>query len=195
MSHPVPERVKKSVRLDIRAIAIISDYAAKHGCNETDALNRLILATQEPPMSHPLPSTATHELLVDRVLALETQMLVVIDRLNYYPIALPDPSKDFGLRPMEPVAIDSKISPESSFISDKAGISTSEFTQYVEPLLRAYSSGGYYFRFDWLEQSELKPTLQELAKLLGFINQPIRVDGKSIRVYLNRHYCLQSMYT
>ena len=212
MSHPLPERVKKSVRLDIQAIAIISDYAAKHGCNETDALNRLILATQEPAMSHPplitshplietshpLPPTATHELLVDRVFALENQMSSVIDRLDLidrdktHPIA---PPLDIGL---EPVAIDSKRSPKSIRDLDKGGTSTSEFTQYVEPLLRAYLTKGRYFRLDWLEQSELeqprlKLTLQKQAKQLGFKSEPIKVDGLKIRVWLNRDYCLHRL--
>ena len=193
MSHPLPERVKKSVRLDIRAIAIISDYAAKHGCNETDALNRLILA-HEPPIA----ATAPHEPLSDRVLELETQMSEVVDRLDAidrdktHPIA---PQLDTGL---EPVAIDSKRSSESIRDLDKGGTSTSEFTQYVEPLLRAYSTKGRYFRLDWLEQSELeqpglKPTLQKQAKQLGFKSEPIDIDGKATRVWLNRDYCLQSM--
>ena len=206
MSHPLPERVKKSVRLDIRAIAIISDYAAKHGCNETDALNRLILATQEPATSHPslitshpLPPTATHELLVDRVFALENQMSSVIGRLDSidrdksHPIA---PPSDTGL---EPVAIDSKRSPESSFILDKGGTSEKPVAIYpniceaIIAVLKPHPESGYYFRSEYLGQTRINHSYRKQAIKMGFIYKYIDIAGKTTRVWLNRDYCLQSM--
>ncbi len=130
----------------------------------------------------------------------------VMDRPIATPIALPDPTKeqlkpditqqalfDIGLNPVEPVAIDHKISSESIRDSSEAGISTSEFAQYVESLLRAYSKGGYYFRFGDAVEPKLKTTIENQAKQLGFSSQPIKLGGKSVRVWLNREYCLQSV--
>lgn len=217
MSHPLPERVKKSVRLDIQAIAIISDYAAKHGCNETDALNRLILATQEqdtshPPLitshplidtSHPLPPTATHNPLVERVLELETQMLEVgnrldaIDRDKTHPIASPE---DTG---SESVAVDSKRYAESSFILDKGGTSTSLELVAIDPAiceaiiaaLRPHPESGYYFRSEYLGQTKIKHSYRHQAMKMGFSSESTRIDGKPLRVWLNRDYRLQSADT
>ena len=167
----------------------------------TQLLTPIILGMIDLPAAPLSPIEQRLAVIEDRVLAiteLETQMSEVVDRLDAidrdktHPIA---PQLDTGL---EPVAIDSKRSSESIRDLDKGGTSTSEFTQYVEPLLRAYSTKGRYFRLDWLEQSELeqpglKPTLQKQAKQLGFKSEPIDIDGKATRVWLNRDYCLQSM--
>ena len=179
----------------------IKDRATQLGKSRTDVIIEALKIGLGLPVAPLSPIEQRLAVIEDRVLAidkLETQMSEVVDRLDaidrdkIHPIA---PPLDTGL---EPVAIDSKRSPESIRDLDKGGTSTSEFTQYVEPLLRAYSTKGRYFRLDWLEQSELeqpglKLTLQKQAKQLGFKSEPIKIDGLKIRVWLNRDYCLQSM--
>ena len=159
------------------------------GKTMTQLVTPIILGAIELPAAPLSP-------IEQRLAELETQMSEVANRLDAIDRDK-TPPLDTGL---EPVAIDRKISCESSRDPSEAGISTSEFTQYVEPLLRAYSSGGYYFRLDWLEQSELeqpglKLTLQKQAKQLGFSSDSARIDGKKIRVWLNRAYRLQSADT
>ena len=111
---------------------------------------------------------------------------VVIGSLN--------PTAETGLELVEPEAIDNTISSESIRDISKSGISTPEFIQYVEPLLKPYSTGGYYFRFKWLGRPKLEKTIQKQAKQLGFKSEPIDVEGKAIRVWLNRKYCTTLMY-
>jgi hypothetical protein len=76
-------------------------------------------------------------------------------------------------------------------IDHKAYETNSEFDRYAVPVLKAYPSGGYYFRMEDLRQPELKPIIQKQAKLLGFKSDSIKIAGKPIRVWLNREYFLQ----
>jgi hypothetical protein len=73
--------------------------------------------------------------------------------------------------------------------ADEAGL---EFDRYVVPVLKAYPSGGYYFRMADLGQPELKPIIQRQAKTLGFSSTTKKIEGKSIRVWFNQGYCLQA---
>lgn len=133
-----------------------------------------------------LPAAAASPIEV-RMMALETQMLEVAARL--------DVIEAIDLKPVEimsaPEQIEVILSPVSSRDSSEVGISTSEFAQYIEPILKAYSSGGYYFRFEDLEQPGLKGSIQKQAKQLGFSSTATKIAGKATRVWLNKAYCKQ----
>jgi hypothetical protein len=97
-----------------------------------------------------------------------------------------------------PEQIGAKRSPESSRNSGEAGTSTSEtvdpdIQQAIIATLKPYPSGGYYFRLDDLAKPELKATSMAQAKQMGFSSQGVKIEGKSIRVWLNKEYCLQAV--
>jgi hypothetical protein len=98
-----------------------------------------------------------------RLLALETQVVEIMAKLTGLPI------------------------------DHKADETNSEFDRYAVPVLKAYPSGGYYFRMEDLGQPELKPIIQKQAKLLGFSSTTKKIEGKSIRVWFNQGYCLQAV--
>ena len=117
----------------------ILELATQSGKSQTDVIIDALTIGLGLPATPLSPIEQRLLELEDRVLAiveLETQMLEVgnrldaIDRDETNPIALPDPTQDSGLRPLElvepvkSVAIDRIISPESSRDPSEAGIST-----------------------------------------------------------------------
>jgi hypothetical protein len=195
-----------AIRVSDEVHAALVAHLATTGLTMTELLTPVILGVIELPVAAADPIEVRMMALEDRVsliAMLETQMKMVVDRLDA--IDLPNRTKEqletaivdpallnSGSNPVEPRAINSKISSESSRDLNKADTSSSEFTQYVEPLLRAYASGGYYFRFDDIGQPELRAVITKQANYLGFKSIAVRIDGKSTRVWLNRDYCLQA---
>lgn len=124
-----------------------------------------------------------HTPLEVRVMELVTQMVEVIDRID---------------------AIDSKRSSESSRDSVEAGISTPnssavtvdpDIQQAIMAVLRPHPDSGYYFRSEYLEQTKILHSYRTQAIQMGFSSEATKIDGKQIRVWLNREYCLQTANT
>jgi hypothetical protein len=147
-----------------------------------------------------------HKEILDGVacelVALYARLDIIDDSANHleqcFYQEIPDPKPEaIDLKATQDLAapeqIEDKSSPVSSRDLTSAGTSTPEFDRYAVPILKPYTSGGYYFRFEDIGQPDLKGTIQRQAKQLGFKSDPKQIDGKMLRVWLNREYCLPAV--
>jgi hypothetical protein len=174
MSKTISLRVSDEIHSALAAQCLAT------GQTMTELLTPHILGLIDLPPSPPDP-------LEVRLMALETQMISVVSRLAAVASDTPAP----------------KISPESSRDIEEMSISTpsdisespseAELTQLIEGVLRTHvPSGGVYFRIEDIGKPELKMSIRKQAALLGFKSEPIGIDGKQTRVWLNREHCKQT---
>jgi hypothetical protein len=167
-----------SLRVSDDVHSALASQCLATGQTLTELLTPHILGLIELPPSPPEP-------LELRLMELETQMMSVVSRLA----AVESGSE-------------AKISPQSIRDVKGAGISTpsdipespseAELTRLIEGVLIAHTKGGYYFRIEDIGKPELKMSIRKQAALLGFKSEPIGIDGKQTRVWLNREHCKQT---
>jgi hypothetical protein len=208
-----------SFRLDQPIYTALANECIRTGKNKSELVTEYILAGLKAVLQPVDNDDKCADPLEVRMMALETQMLAVIDRLDSIadiPVRIdrdkqplvpsePLPAKDIPIATpidpkttaisAEPEQPEPKRSPVSSRDSGRGATSTADIQQNIIAVLKPYPAGGCYFRSEQLGQTKILGTYRTQAMEMGFSSEAVSIDGEKIRVWLNRSYCLDSTAT